>query len=479
MEAEGEFVRIFFGAGRIGRRLLVFSRECGLGVDYFVDNNPELWGKEIEGIPVVSISELKKISKDAEILVACKEEQGVVCQLLDMGFKSGQIKRCNSMIRMLGYLFKQPEWKLPLRLRDPLPERSGRKVIFDLSNGLVLGGVEAWSIQTAKYLEQLQYETCLMTNNAMIRNYQEENENKTVIVYSRDMSEWKKLDYLISFMTAGKYNNLICNFINPLFTAACLAKKLYPDSVRLIAVIHNDEDIYYQAYGEMQLLIDQCLVISKRIMKKLADTGFPKEKIRYLPWEIPCEKPFAHTYTLKGGCIHIGYAGRIVTVQKRLDYLIQIAEQLKEQGISFLLEIAGSGTYEEELKQEIEKRNLAFAVRFSGQIGRGQIMDFWKRQDIMISCSDYEGHSISQGEAMAAGAVPIITDVSGARDDVTDGENGFVVEVGAIGQIVKKICFLYHHRELLPVMGEKAYQTIKEKNNGAELEKLWKEVLLG
>lgn len=78
-------------------------------------------------------------------------------------------------------------------------------------------------------------------------------------------------------------------------------------------------------------------------------------------------------------------------------------------------------------------------VCFLGSLQFSRIQDFWKYQDIMVSCSELADYRIFQCGAMATGAVPTITDVFGARNDVTDGENGFVVEVD---QIVEKICFL-------------------------------------
>ena len=150
---------------------------------------------------------------------------------------------------------------------------------------------------------------------------------------------------------------------------------------------------------------------------------------------------------------------------------------LKKRGIQFVLELAGSGIYEAELKKEIEKNDLQNEVHLLGTIEHSEIRSFWQRQDIMISCSEYEGHCITQCEAMASGAIPIITDVSGARDDIQDSINGFVIGIGALDQMAEKISFLYSHRNLLPKMGEKAYMTIKEKYSEEKTEQLWKTVL--
>ncbi len=96
----------------------------------------------------------------------------------------------------------------------------------------------------------------------------------------------------------------------------------------------------------------------------------------------------------------------------------------------------------------------------------------------MLSCSDIEGHSISQSEAMSAGAVPIITDVSGARDDVTEGYNGFIVGVGELEKMADKICFLYNNRKELEKMGIYAYESVYKKQEELKQMNFWETLLI-
>ena len=95
----------------------------------------------------------------------------------------------------------------------------------------------------------------------------------------------------------------------------------------------------------------------------------------------------------------------------------------------------------------------------------------------MISCSEYEGHSISQSEAMAEGAVPVITDVSGAEDDVTDGYNGFIVAVGDVETMADKISCLYYNRDMLERMGERAHETIYARQKDQNQTSFWEDLL--
>ena len=48
---------VLFGAGRLGRRTLKGARAAGLEPLAFCDNNADLWGREIEGLPVLSLAQ--------------------------------------------------------------------------------------------------------------------------------------------------------------------------------------------------------------------------------------------------------------------------------------------------------------------------------------------------------------------------------------------------------------------------------------
>jgi len=468
---------VFFGAGKIGRRMHSIWTGCGLQVDYFADNNHELIGKYIEGTEVISIEKVKELSEVITIFITCKDPEAIFSQLVKAGIYPKQIVMCNLTACILNRLFVLPKLIFPIKEAEYNLKQQVPNVMFDLSMGLTLGGVETWSAQTAQKLERMGKSTALLVNSKLSTE-QEKGDSRTISVsFESSKSEWQIWDRLLKVMVGMNCTNLVCNFMSYIFFVACLAKKLYPIRVNVIVVVHSDDELYYQNCILMKHYIDNCMVISEKMKNELIRRGFSQKKIKYLPWEISCDNNFHHVYSVKDEKIRIGYAGRIVTAAKRIDYIVPLAKMLKKRGVQFALELAGRGTYETELKDEIEKNELQDEVFLLGTIEHSEIRAFWQRQDIMISCSEYEGHSITQCEAMANGAIPIITDVSGARDDIQDGENGFVIEIGALEQMVEKISFLYNHRNLLPKMGEKAYMTIKEKYSEKKAEQLWKTVL--
>ena len=246
---------------------------------------------------------------------------------------------------------------------------------------------------------------------------------------------------------------------------------LFLNNFNIIFVIHNDEEIYYDRYIEWKNGANSWLSISNKIEKRILNSGISPDKIRRVQWKIQSE-----VRRKRSDLFHIGFAGRL-TKQKRVDMIISVAEILRQRGLRFLLEVAGKGEEEEVLTREINERGLSSCVKYLGLIPHNEIKGFWVRQDVCLSCSDYEGHSISIYEAMACGVVPVVTDVSGVKDDVTDGVNGFVVPVGDIERIVSRIEILYGDLLLLEKMSECCFALVSKRNDEINETLLWKEVL--
>jgi FkbM family methyltransferase len=62
---------VLFGAGSIGRLTLAGLRKAGVEPVAFADNNPQLWGKSVEGVPVFSLSDaVQKFDRTAAFVCA-------------------------------------------------------------------------------------------------------------------------------------------------------------------------------------------------------------------------------------------------------------------------------------------------------------------------------------------------------------------------------------------------------------------------
>ena len=115
-------------------------------------------------------------------------------------------------------------------------------------------------------------------------------------------------------------------------------------------------------------------------------------------------------------------------------------------------------------------------VTFLGKIKRKNISEFWQKMDIGINMSDYEGRSISMLEMMANGTVPVLTNVSGVREDIINNINGYIIPLGDVNTAVNKIEYLYNHRNKLVEMGEKAHYDMTEKSDREKHYNFWMQI---
>lgn len=444
-----------FGVGNIGRRICAILTDAKAAPAYLADNNRSLWGTYYEGIEIVSPDVLKDIGLE-KVFITCKRQEGIREQLIRAGIAPERVFDGSSIIKILKHI----------KLDRNTSEREGKKVLFDLQLGLVLGGVESWTFQMAGRLKEKGFYVRYLTTNINPPVVSAEGTDTKIFDCGAGREREERIMECVQEILKYLPCNMVINFPSEIFEAACIVKGMYPEHIKLIAVVHSDYQEYYDMYGSHREYIDDMLVISSRIKERMLKLGFSEDHLRLMQWEIPCKAVLERGYSETGEAIRLGYAGRITIRQKRVDRLLELAVMLREREICFVLELAGTGDYEEELREEIKRRRLKEQILLSGFIKREEIKDFWERQDIMVSCSEWEGHSISQSEAMAGGAVPVITDVSGAEDDVEDGYNGFIVAVGDMEALAGRISELYDNRSRLCQMGRNAHGTIyaRQKN---------------
>lgn len=461
---------IFWGTGNMGKLMLLFWKVQGYSPDFFCSNDETMWGKEIDGVPIIAPEEIKQYNK-VDIYITCYAIKEIKRQLFQMGVSSENIVMAANMysrdliFHIADELYKNYE----------ITEKNRTQGCYiDLNCGMVLGGVERWCYTIADDFQKNGINGAYIVPD--MRPMKIVNATYNMIRPS-EKAEKCLINECMKIFLRGEFSTIICNFPFEIFVAACLAKRKCGNKIKLIAVIHNDEKIYYDVYCKFEEEIDLCLVISNKIMRTMIDKGFPREKLQMLYWNIPLEKVSNRCYSSANAPIRLGYAGRITLLQKRIDLLLELAIKLKQRKINFRLDIAGRGDYEEELKIQIDNNDLAENVRLLGYVEHGEIYDFWKKQDICISCSDYEGHSISQSEAMACGAVPVIMNTSGAEDDVKQGINGFIVESGNVDSMVDVIEEISEKRHLLKKMGDECINIINRRNEQMAFSEYWEPLL--
>ena len=89
---------VLFGAGITGTKVKKYLDSYGIRVRYFIDNNPNKQGKDIDGVEILPEKKLLELCPDAVILISCDAFMEITRQLVGDGFKRKNI------------LYFEPDW---------------------------------------------------------------------------------------------------------------------------------------------------------------------------------------------------------------------------------------------------------------------------------------------------------------------------------------------------------------------------------
>ncbi len=151
-------------------------------------------------------------------------------------------------------------------------------------------------------------------------------------------------------------------------------------------------------------------------------------------------------------------AGRF-TRQKKFIALAQIFNELLSGELPFPVEIimAGEGETFDAVKEIVGTNPY---VSLPGSLV--DLRPLYKKADIYVSYSLYEGLSLTLLEAMASGCVVVSTATSGSKDVVKNGENGILVGVNDRDSFLEAMRELISNRGKREMLAEGAVLTAGE-----------------
>ena len=130
-----------------------------------------------------------------------------------------------------------------------------------------------------------------------------------------------------------------------------------------------------------------------------------------------------------------------VNPDKGLEDLIAVVGKLKKQRISFKLRIAGKlNNSQIKYRESLSGLESLFGLDSSDLEYLGEVNDVPKlleTADVCISMSKREASPTAVWEGLASGRVVVSTDVGSVGDYIANGDNGFVVPVGACDDVVQ------------------------------------------
>ena len=153
---------------------------------------------------------------------------------------------------------------------------------------------------------------------------------------------------------------------------------------------------------------------------------------------------------------------------------ILMAHTLKMRGYHFVLDMFGSGEYEEQAKQLAGNIGVEDVVKFRGTMPNEQLMREMKEHDIFLFTSDRnEGWGAVANESMANGCVLVASDAIGSVPYlVKDGVNGLMFKSAstktsfgnpdqkALDDLTEKVAWLLDNKEKMKEMQRAAFLTM-------------------
>ena len=146
---------------------------------------------------------------------------------------------------------------------------------------------------------------------------------------------------------------------------------------------------------------------------------------------------------------------------------LRMAKSLKEQGISFHLEMIGGGELEPEVRRLREEYGLEEEVSLPGYREPAEVRKAMERADIYLVTSDRkEGWGAVVNEAMNSGCAVVADAMIGAVPYlIRPGQNGYAYETGREDRLLQIVSGLLRDRESCRRIGENAYDTIIQEWN--------------
>lgn len=159
--------------------------------------------------------------------------------------------------------------------------------------------------------------------------------------------------------------------------------------------------------------------------------------------------------------IELVWAGRFMPL-KHPEFVLQLAESLKQKKYDFHIHMIGAGELEQEMKQRIIDQRLEDEITLYGFLKPDEVRDIMEKCHIHLFTSNYlEGWGAVVNEGMNSGLCEVVnSEVGCAPFLICDGENGLLYKEGSYEDFEACVTWLFTHKDEIVRMGKNAYQTI-------------------
>jgi glycosyltransferase involved in cell wall biosynthesis len=236
----------------------------------------------------------------------------------------------------------------------------------------------------------------------------------------------------------------------------------YDPGKAVVQVLHGDHDYYYDLAEKHEAVIDAFVCYSRAMYENLL-RRLPGRagSVFHLPYGIPIPERGRSPRPDGSAPLRLIYSGRLEQGQKGVFDLPEIDRLLAARGVAVEWTVMGDGPDGAELRRRWTGPS---AVRWLGPKTNAEVLEELPRHDVFVLPTRAEGFPVALLEAMAAGLVPVVSDIpSGVREAIEAGVTGFLPPVGDCAAFADAIAALAADRARLEEVSAAARRRVAER----------------
>lgn len=230
---------------------------------------------------------------------------------------------------------------------------------------------------------------------------------------------------------------------------------------------------------------DSIIAVAEAAKENLTDTGVKESKIKVVlngvdglsPVSTDERRIMKERFNLPDGYKAVSIVARLEDI-KGHDYFIEAADKLLRKGYKARFYIAGTGSYEQHLKEKVKKLNRQEQIIFTGFIS--DVDKLMSITDIQANASfGTEATSLALLEGMSLGIPAVVSDFGGNPGVIKNGENGFVIPKQDANALAEKLEILLTDEALYKSMSDKAKKIFAKTFTAKAMTKQTEDIYLG
>lgn len=198
---------------------------------------------------------------------------------------------------------------------------------------------------------------------------------------------------------------------------------------------------------------DYVITLSEFAKDSCIEAGIPKDKIFSVHLGIDVDE-FTQKKNYDSDSFEILYVGGM-RYSKGIKDIIETFKQLNLSNAVLTL-VGGEGD-----ALEYVLKHIGPTIHYVPFMHHNNLKNVYERASVFILPSYMDSWGQVVCEAMACGTPVIVSENTGAKDIIENGENGFIVGVADQNKLSEKILYYYENRDELERMGLNAYKSVQ------------------